>query len=86
MAAAENIRPENIATKLNPVQIHLLEMFSKDMGSTELREIKDILTEYYKKKILSEVDAFWDKKEFTKESWNEATRDVHMRTQENSKG
>ena len=72
---------KNTATKLNPVQLHLLELFSKKMEETELIEIKEILVQFYKEKIQQEVDAFWDKKGFTKETWNKATRDVHLRSQ-----
>lgn len=70
----------NVATKLNPVQLHLLEMFSGKMGERELLEIKAILVQYYKEKVEQEVETFWEKKKFTKNSWNKATRDIHLRS------
>lgn len=70
----------NIPTKLNPVLLHLLELFSKKMSETELVEIKNLLVQYYKEKIEQEVESFWGKKELTKEGWNKATRDVHLRS------
>jgi len=76
MAASQG----NMATKLNPVQLHLLEMFSKKMSERELLEIKNLLVQYYTTKIEKEVESFWDKKGFTKDSWNKATRDVHWRS------
>lgn len=72
--------PENISTKLNPVQLHLLQMFSKSMTNDELVEIKKILSDYYFNKVEAEVDAFWKKKNFTVKKWNKATRDVHLRS------
>ena len=33
----------NLSTKLNPVQLHLLEMFSKDMNEEDLIAIKKLL-------------------------------------------
>ncbi|MEM1120132.1 MAG: hypothetical protein AAGJ18_06760 [Bacteroidota bacterium] len=70
----------NSATKLNPVQLHLLELFSKNMGEEELAAIKQLLAHYYQRKVQQEVDAFWTDKNFTLESWNEATRDVRLRS------
>ena len=54
--------PENISTKLNPVQLHLLKMFAKDMTTKELVEIKNLLADYYFRKVEAEVDTFWEKK------------------------
>ena len=75
----------NVATKLNPVQLHLLELFSKNMGDEDLIAIKNLLTQYYKQKIEQEVNAFWDKNNFDKESWNQATRDKHFRSENSDK-
>jgi len=72
--------PDNLSTKLNAVQLHLLQMFSKNMTDNELIEIKKLLSNYYFKKVEEEVDAFWAKKKFTQETWNKATRDVHLRS------
>ena len=75
----------NTASKLNPVQLHLLELFSKNMAEDELLEIKKLLSEYYFKKVEQEVETFWKKKNFTIESWNKATRDIHLRSKKSSK-
>ena len=66
-------------TKLNPVQLYLLELFSKEMTEKELQEIKELLVEYYKKKVDEEVDDVWEKKGYTKESFNKATENLHLR-------
>lgn len=75
----------NLSTKLNPVQLHLLEMFSKDMKEEDLMAIKKLLVNYYKQKVEQEVQSFWDKNSFTKQSWNKATRDIHLRSKKSSK-
>jgi hypothetical protein len=36
-------QPQIPSSKLNPVQLHLLELFSKDMSEQELLEIKELL-------------------------------------------
>ena len=35
------------ATKLNPVQLHLMELFSRPMTEQELLDIKELLSRYY---------------------------------------
>ncbi len=79
------VLPENVSTKLNAVQLHLLKMFSKNMTDNELVEIKKLLSDYYFRKVEAEVDAFWEKKNFTIDKWNEATRDVHLRSEKSKK-
>lgn len=71
---------EITSTKLNPVQLHLLELFSKNMTEKELNEIKEILVEYYRKKVDEELDAIWEKRGFTKESFKKETKDLHLRS------
>lgn len=34
-------------TKLNPVQLHLLQLFSHDLGPNELNDIKLLLADYF---------------------------------------
>ena len=53
-----------IDNKLNNVQLHLLKLFSKKMDDNSLDEIKDILTEYFYKKVTELADAEWDKRNY----------------------
>ncbi len=69
----------NNPSKLNPVQLYLLELFSKEMSEKELIEIKELLMKYYQQKVDEELDAIWDNKGFTKESFNKATENLHLR-------
>ena len=55
------------------------------MSTEELGEIKKLLADYYFKKVEAEVDAFWEKKNFTTETWNKATRAVHLSNKKLSK-
>ncbi|MGB3850659.1 MAG: hypothetical protein WA958_11875 [Tunicatimonas sp.] len=57
-------------TKLNAVQLHLLELFSGDMSDQELSDIKKILKDYYAKRVDDDMDALWEEK-----GWSEGTID-----------
>jgi hypothetical protein len=64
---------------LNPIQHHLLQLFSKQMTEKELLEIKQLLVNYYQQKVDAEVDAIWEKKGYTKDTFNQATENLHLR-------
>lgn len=49
------------------------------MTEKELLEIKQLLINYYQQKVDAEVDAIWEKKGFTKDSFNQATENLHIR-------
>ncbi len=57
-------------TKLNAVQLHLLELFSGDMSDQELSDIKKILKNYCAKRVDDDMDALWEEK-----GWSEGTID-----------
>ena len=44
----------------NPMQVHLLKMFSVDKAETGLVELKDVLYAYYSKKMQNRLDDLWD--------------------------
>lgn len=68
------------STKLNPVQLHLLELFSKEMTEQELLEIKDLLTQYYARKVDEELGIIWEKRNYTAASFAAATENLHLRS------
>ncbi len=43
-------------TKLNPVQLHLLQLFSHDLGQNELADIKTLLADYFVRKADEEMN------------------------------
>lgn len=70
---------QSTATKLNPVQLHLLELFSKEMTEVELMEIKELLVKYYSRKVDAELDQIWESRGYTPESFKAATEKLHLR-------
>ena len=44
----------------NPMQIHLLQMFSIDKEEKGLVELKDVLYSYYSKKMNNRLNELWD--------------------------
>ena len=67
-------------TKLNPVQMHLLELFSRTMTERELLEIKELLAHYYARKADEVLDEIWEKRGYTKTSFKKATQNLHLRS------
>jgi hypothetical protein len=51
------------SSTLNPVQIHLLEMFSFNRRKESLNELKELLFEFYRKKVDKEAAILWEKYE-----------------------
>ena len=72
------------SAKLNLVQLHLLELFSKDMTEQELLDIKGLLVEYYSQKVDKEMDQIWEKRNYSQESFKEATQNLHLRSKKKS--
>ncbi len=69
-------------TKLNPVQLHLLELFSKEMSEKELLEIKEVLVQYYSRKVDQELDSIWEKRGYSKQSFKKASKNLHLRAKQ----
>lgn len=68
------------STKLNPVQMHLLELFSRTMTEHELLEIRELLAQYYARKADEVLDEIWEKRGYTKASFKKATQNLHLRS------
>ena len=67
------------SSKLNPVQLHLLELFAGGMTEKELLEIRTLLVQYYSQKVDEELDQIWERRNYTTESFQEATQNLHLR-------
>lgn len=48
------------ATVFNPIQMHLLKMFSYDTSLEGLEELKEVLYQYYSKRMNEKLDELWD--------------------------
>jgi len=45
----------------NPIQLHLLKMFSFTKSEEGLKELQTILFNYYRHKLKEQTDEFWEK-------------------------
>jgi hypothetical protein len=67
------------ATKLNPIQIHLLQMFDRLKSENELQELKGFLANYYAQKVDKESEKLWEEKGMSDETIDELLN-MHLRT------
>lgn len=72
--------PTEAPTKLNPIQLHLLELFSRTMSEQELLEIKELLAQYYARKADEVLDDIWEKRAYSTTSFKKATQNLHLRS------
>ena len=47
-------------SSLNPTQLHLLKMFSFNNSEEYAREIQEVLTKHFQKRLDTEADRLWD--------------------------
>ena len=47
-------------TTLNPIQLHLLEMFSPCDDEKIMLELKEVLADFYAKQVQEEADRLWE--------------------------
>ena len=61
-----------------PLQRHLLEMFSYDKSQEGLEELKEVLFQYYSKRMNTKLDELWDKGILDQKKLDEiAEMDIH---------
>jgi hypothetical protein len=70
---------EMSATKFNPLQMHLLQLFAREMTEQELEEVKTLLVSYYDQKIQEEVSRIWIEKGMTNETMHQLL-ETHIRS------
>lgn len=46
---------------LNPIKLHLLELFNYCESESMMNELGDVLAEFYARKVQAEADRMWDK-------------------------
>ena len=66
-------------TVFNPIQLHLLQMFSRMNSEQELKEVQQVLSENYLKKVSKRANELWDEMELMRNSnkWQISTNDCH---------
>lgn len=65
-------------TVFNPIQLHLLRMFSNMKSEQELKEVQQVLSKYYSKKVEKHANELWDKLGLTQEKLDELAN-IHER-------
>ena len=66
-----------ISTRLNPMQMHLLHLFSRPISEQELKELKLLLVEWYDRKAQEEMDKLWEEKGLSNEKMDEILKSRH---------
>ena len=51
---------ESATTIFNPIQLYLLRMFERNKTEEELLEVKQVLADYYSKKLDERFDELWE--------------------------
>ena len=64
---------------LNPIQLHLLRMFSYKRDEQSLIELKEVLFNHYCQKVSEEGKRIWKEKNLSNETMKEWLN-THMRT------
>ena len=54
-----------VATKLNPVQLHLLQMFGHLKQESHLEDLRKVLADFYARKVDELSEQLWDEKNLT---------------------
>ena len=67
------------STTLNPTQLFLLEMFAHNGSEEHLKEVKEVLVDYYNRKLQKDVEKVWKEKNLSNETMREWLN-THMRT------
>jgi len=67
------------STLLNPVQLHLLRMFSYNGDEESLCDLKEVLFNYYCQKVSEEGKRLWTEKNMSNEMMRELLN-THLRT------
>ena len=67
-------------SSLNPTQLHLLKMFSFNNSEEYAREIQEVLTKHFQKRLDAEADRLWDEGILDQKRLDEINKmDLHKR-------
>jgi hypothetical protein len=70
---------EAVRTRLNPTQLHILNMFNYCHSEESMNELKDVLADFYAKQVQKEADRLWNEGTLNEESI-ERILDEHLLT------
>lgn len=66
---------KTLNTPLSNLQLELLKIFSHNLFESEIKEVKDLLLDYFSKKAISEADEIWEKENWDKKKIQSILRD-----------
>lgn len=66
---------KTLNTPLSNLQLELLKIFSHNLSESEIKEVKDLLLDYFSKKAISEADKIWEKENWDKKKIQSILRD-----------
>ncbi len=67
------------ATALTNLQLELLKIFSREIPSSDLLELKNILSEFFAKKLVESANQAWKEQGWNEEKTQELLK-THLRT------
>jgi len=56
-----------IKQPLTNVQLELLKVFSHNLADEDLKELKDVLTNFFAERLVKRANQVWEEKEWTEE-------------------
>ena len=65
--STERSMPVGPAGPLSRLQLELLKLYSTEMTTEELLEVKDLLARYFARKAVASADRVWDQRQLTNE-------------------
>lgn len=74
----------NINNSLNPTQLEILKLFSRELAEEDLTEIKRLIVKYLAEKASKMADQIWQEKGWTNEDMDRLAN-THVRTPYQSK-
>ena len=69
----------NLKSPLNPAQLEILKLFSRDLGEEDLLAIKRLIVKYLAEKASRMADQIWKEKGWTNDDMDRLAH-THMRT------
>ena len=69
-----------VNSPLNAMQIHFLQSLSFVKTEEMFQELKQVISDYYFKKLEVKTDKWWEENEMTQEKLNEMFLNSHYRT------
>ena len=66
-------------TTLTNLQLELLKVFSRDVSANDLLEIKNLLSDFFAKKLIESANTYWKEQGWNTEKANEILN-THLRT------